>query len=77
MSELKPGIYQHYKNRRYELIGQAIDSDTHEAMVVYRGLYDDAKLGHHPLFVRSKKVFLENVMFDGKEIPRFTFIQSL
>ncbi|MSU75574.1 MAG: DUF1653 domain-containing protein [Candidatus Magasanikbacteria bacterium] len=76
MSEVKTGIYEHYKGKRYQVIDEATESDSDETMVVYRGLYDDPKLGHHPLFVRSKKIFLEEVEVGGKRIPRFKFIST-
>ena len=41
MSELKPGVYRHFKGRLYELLFTATHSETLEKMVVYRQLYGE------------------------------------
>jgi 8-oxo-dGTP diphosphatase len=63
--------YQHYKGNYYELIHQGIHSDTLEEYVIYKGLYDSKKFGNNPIWVKSKKIFEEKLIVDGKEIPRF------
>lgn len=65
---LKPGIYKHYKGNLYEVIAVARHSETLEEMVIYRALYGD--FGY---WVRPLKMFCENVVIDGKEVPRFAF----
>ncbi len=72
MNEVSLGIYQHYKGKRYEVIGTVIESDTHEKMVVYRALYNSAKLGPNPIFVRPQTIFLEILNIQGNRVPRFT-----
>lgn len=69
------GKYQHYKGNFYEVIGVARHSETLEEMVVYRALYYSEKFGENSLWVRPKKMFLENININGKEIPRFKFIE--
>ncbi|MGV3627314.1 MAG: DUF1653 domain-containing protein [Betaproteobacteria bacterium] len=64
---IEPGRYRHYKGNEYEVIGIAKHSETLEAMVVYRKLYGDGGL-----WVRPAAMFAENVVIDGKTIPRFT-----
>ena len=71
---IKKGKYQHYKGDDYEVIGVGLDSDTHEEMVVYRGLYDHPEFGKNPLWVRKKNIFTGKVVVDGKEVPRFRFV---
>lgn len=66
---LKPGIYEHFKGNRYEVIGVARHSETLEEVVVYRALYGD-----HSLWVRPIAMFLETVEHDGKIMPRFRYI---
>ena len=66
---VKPGKYKHYKGKFYEVIGVARHSETLEDVVVYKALYDNS------LWTRPKKMFLENVSVDGKEVPRFEFIE--
>jgi hypothetical protein len=76
MKTPKPGIYQHYKGKIYHVIGTATHSETSEALVVYRGRYDDPELGRRPLFVRPLPMFLEDVEIDGTIVPRFTYIKE-
>jgi hypothetical protein len=68
--ELKAGLYEHFKGKKYEVIGVAHHSETMEEMVVYKALYK----GNFPegsLWVRPLKMFQENVTAGGKEMPRF------
>ena len=65
------GIYEHYKGHHYEVVEVARHSETLEPLVVYRALY-----GEHALWVRPLGMFLEEVEVDGKQIPRFRFIES-
>jgi hypothetical protein len=68
--KVKPGIYEHYKGNRYEVIGVAKHSETLEEMVVYRALYGDGQM-----WVRPLAMFIEEVEIDGKRIPRFKFVE--
>ncbi len=70
---MKIGKYKHYKGKFYEVIGIARHSETLEELVVYRALYDSEGFGKDTLWVRPKKMFLENISVDGKYIPRFEF----
>ncbi|CAN5917787.1 DUF1653 domain-containing protein [soil metagenome] len=71
---MKTGKYKHYKGKFYEVIGTVIHSETLERMVLYKALYDSPGYGKGQLWVRPEKMFLENVMVDGKEVARFEFI---
>jgi hypothetical protein len=75
--DLKIGIYEHYKGKRYEVIGVARHTETADLdeFVVYRSLYRDPKFGIGALWIRPKKMFLENVVVKGVEVPRFRFIK--
>lgn len=75
MEDLKLGEYQHYKGKFYEVIGIARHSETLEELVVYRALYESADYGNNSLWVRPKSMFMENVIIDGKEIPRFKYAE--
>lgn len=66
---LKLGKYLHYKGKEYEAVGVAKFEETLEDMVVYKKLYDD-----YGLWVRTYANFTENVIIDGKEVPRFKYI---
>jgi hypothetical protein len=65
---ITPGTYKHYKGRLYEVIGIARHSETLERLVVYKALYQTE--GEN-LWVRPEQMFLEKVLADGKEVPRF------
>ncbi|WP_374318234.1 DUF1653 domain-containing protein [Aquabacterium sp.] len=63
---LKLGLYRHYKDLPYEVIGLARHSETLEPMVVYRPLY-----GEQALWVRPYDMFIEHVEVNGVRQPRF------
>lgn len=65
------GLYRHYKDKSYEVLGEALHSESLEVMVVYRALYGD-----YGLWVRPKKMFLEKVIYEGKEISRFSYVSK-
>ncbi len=69
--QIKPGKYQHYKGKQYEVIGLAKHSETLEELVVYKALYQ--KEGEN-LWVRPLKMFTEMVVVDGKEMKRFEYM---
>ncbi|MBD3311395.1 MAG: DUF1653 domain-containing protein [Candidatus Magasanikbacteria bacterium] len=71
MSEPKPGIYKHYKGKSYRVIGIAKHSETLEDLVVYEALYDKPE---SKLWIRPKDMFMENIKMEGKEVPRFQYI---
>ncbi|MBS3020098.1 hypothetical protein DJFAAGMI_02854 [Comamonas sp. PE63] len=62
----EPGLYEHYKGMRYEVIATVRHSETLEPMTLYRALY-----GKHGLWVRPAAMFNETVVIDGVEQPRF------
>lgn len=66
------GLYQHYNDNLYQVIGLSRHSETLEELVVYQALYGD-----YGLWVRPLSMFLESVEKDGNVIPRFKFIKPL
>ena len=66
LPELALGRYRHYKGGEYEVIGLARHSETLEALVVYRPLYNRSGL-----WVRPYAMFVECIEADGKRQPRF------
>jgi len=73
MAELKTGFYEHFKGKPYEVVGLARHSETMQELVVYKALY----AGNYPagsLWVRPLAMFQENVIHEGKEIPRFRYV---
>ncbi|HPO05568.1 MAG TPA: DUF1653 domain-containing protein [Candidatus Gracilibacteria bacterium] len=74
MSELKKGIYRHFKGGLYEVIDFAHDCENSESeVVIYKALYP-TEFGETSLWVREKLNFLEILEKDGKSFPRFEFI---
>ncbi len=65
------GRYRHYKGNEYQVIGCARHSETEEELVVYRALY-----GERGLWVRPKGMFEEEVLKDGKRLPRFQRLEE-
>lgn len=72
MATIRPGRYRHYKGNEYEVIDIARHSESEEEMVVYRKLYGDRSL-----WVRPLGMFLEDVLIDGRMVPRFEWIGEI
>lgn len=68
---LKTGIYRHYKDKLYQVIGVARHSETEEEHVVYRPLY-----GERGLWIRPLAMFDETIEHNGAKTKRFTFIED-
>ena len=66
---MKAGRYRHFKGGEYRVEGVARHSETGEELVVYTPLY-----GEGGLWVRPLAMFLETVVHDGREQPRFAYI---
>ena len=63
---IRLGKYRHYKGGEYEVIGVARHSETLEALVVYRPLYNASGL-----WVRPYTMFFEDIEYQGRKQPRF------
>jgi hypothetical protein len=61
-----PGVYRHYKGNLYEVMDTVRHSETLEPLTLYRALY-----GEQGLWVRPAAMFLEDVVVDGRQQPRF------
>jgi hypothetical protein len=61
------GRYRHYKGGEYEVIGVARHSETLEALVVYRPLYNATGL-----WVRPHAMFFGELEVDGRRVQRFS-----
>jgi len=66
------GIYQHFKGKRYEVVGVGLDAETTKPVVIYVPLYESDV----PFWVRSYEVFLEFVDVDGVKVRRFEKIDE-
>lgn len=76
MEHIQKGKYQHYKGNLYEVIDIVRHSETLEELVLYRALYESDDFGKDALWVRPKNMFLENVIIDEINVPRFTYISE-
>ena len=66
MKNLEVGaIYRHYKGTKVRVVCEAIHSETQEYLVVYMHLEDGG------IWARPKHMFLESIVFEGKEVERF------
>lgn len=63
-------IYEHYKGKQYKILSVARHSETLEESIVYQALYGD-----HDVWVRPLAMFLENVIINGKTLPRFKRVE--
>jgi hypothetical protein len=65
------GLYRHYKDKSYRVLGAAKHTETLEDMVVYQALYGDYKT-----WIRPAAMFFEMVQTTEGEVPRFTKIDG-
>jgi hypothetical protein len=68
---MQTGIYEHYKGKRYEVIGVARHSETLEELVVYKALYTSPDFGTDALWLRPRAMFEEEIEIGGKLLKRF------
>ena len=61
-----PGLYRHYKGNLYEVVDTVRHSETLEPLTLYRALY-----GERGLWVRPADMFMEEVVVNGIQQPRF------
>ncbi len=69
------GIYLHYKGNKYQLIDIVRHSETTEEMILYKPLYVSEEFPDQ-MWVRPRKMFLEDVVIDGKKTPRFKLLKT-
>jgi hypothetical protein len=73
---MKLGKYKHYKGKYYQVLGEAIHSETLKKLVIYKALYNSKKFGKNTIWVRPKEMFLEKIKINGKKVPRFKLINK-
>ena len=71
MQSILPGMYRHYKGNNYQVLYLAKHSETLEDMVVYQALY-----GERGIWVRPASMWNETVDYQGKQVKRFTYIET-
>ena len=74
MSNIKPGVYQHYKGSQYFVFGEGMHTETGEIGIWYLALENDKegryKIGDY--FFRPKEMFLEEIV---EGVPRFKLME--
>lgn len=65
------GVYEHYKGKRYFVLGLGREHSSGEVVVIYCRLYGREGL---PMSVRRADEFLENVECCGRKVPRFVYV---
>ena len=71
MQSILPGVHCHYKGNLYQVLYLAKHSETLEDMVVYQALY-----GERGIWVRPASMWNETVDYQGKQVKRFTYIET-
>lgn len=71
-SEIRPGLYRHYKGKTYRVFSTVTHSETEEVLVLYAP--EGQTRGEARLWVRPLSMFIETVTISGSEIPRFALI---
>ncbi len=67
------GKYRHTKSGKlYQVIGTALHTETEDMLVIYKPSYDS----EYELFARPVEMFIENIIIDGNEVPRFEKIDE-
>jgi len=69
-------LFEHYKGKQYKVLAIARSSEDLQLWVVYQSLYDSKDFGDHALWIRPLKFFVENVLVEGNEVPRFRLISE-
>lgn len=70
--KIEPGIYEHYKGKRYEVIGVAMHSEDLQPYVIYKPLYESES----EYWIRPYDMFFETVTIDGETVPRFKKVEE-
>lgn len=73
---LRCGIYEHYKGKRYLLLGVARHTETEELLAVYVPLYELPGNAGVQMSVRPLEMFTEHVLVGSESKPRFRFVPS-
>jgi hypothetical protein len=69
MPAIEPGEYEHYKGKRYNVLGVGRHTEVDEYFVVYMPLYEHD--GQPDVWLRPYSMFMETVELNGQIIPRF------
>lgn len=70
---LRCGVYEHYKGKKYLVLGVARHTETGELVAVYVPLYELPENGGVQMSVRPLEMFTGQVEVDSEVRPRFRF----
>jgi hypothetical protein len=70
---LRCGVYEHYKGKKYLVLGVARHTETGELMAVYVPLYELPGDGGVQMAVRPLEMFTGHVEVGSETRPRFRF----
>ena len=73
-SELRRGVYRHYKDKLYMVLGTVTHSETEDVMVLYAPMHQEA--GSARLWVRPLAMFTGTVETEAGSVPRFAFVED-
>ena len=64
--------YRHFRNQKiYRFVAYATIEATGEEAVVYQAMYGDRRY-----WIRPKANFFEEVLYEGKMVPRFQLVET-
>jgi len=73
-SAIRRGVYRHYKDKLYAVMGTVKHSETEETLVLYAPMGQEA--GEAQLWVRPLDMFTETVTTANGQVPRFAFVDD-
>ena len=65
------GLYTHYKDGEYEVLGLGVFESTEEKCVIYKMLYDTPDYPRGTVWIRPESDFFAEVEVDGVKRQRF------
>lgn len=77
MSEIKKGLYKHFKGARITVLQTAKHTETMEDFVVYEHTDASGETAAGTMWIRPLSMFLEIVDRPEYKGPRFTYIGDL
>jgi hypothetical protein len=69
MPTIALGTYEHYKGKRYRVLGVGRHTETDDYFVVYTPLYEHQ--GQPDIWLRPYVMFMETIKIEGRTTPRF------
>lgn len=66
MKSIESGYYRHFKGGDYQVLTVALHTERPEKLVIYQSLQDQN------IYARPLTMFVEEVEYQGKKVPRFS-----